>query len=260
MPACMKIRSAYSTLPNAERKVADFILKNQERAMHMVINEIASEVGVSVPSVTRLARKLGYNSFLDFRVALANSSKEADPKRGTPVSDQDSDSAVIEKTFFSAARALDDTNKALDKQAFMRFSIELCKSHRVFVMGQSTCALLAQDFAHELCKLGLDASAFTDSLQMGACRSQFSRGCTVIGLSRSGKEKCWSDIMKEASEHGAITAYVSNYLNAPAAQNCDYFFNTSRIEDLRTLVGRETYDSMLVLLDTLLLLVSRHKS
>lgn len=63
MPAKMKIRSAYSTLPTAERKVADFILENPARASLMVINEIAEAAGVSVPSVTRLARKLGYNGF-----------------------------------------------------------------------------------------------------------------------------------------------------------------------------------------------------
>ena len=71
MPANNKIRSAYVTLPSAERKVADFILDNPDRAMRMVINEIAEAAGVSVPSVTRLARRLGYKGFLDFRVALA---------------------------------------------------------------------------------------------------------------------------------------------------------------------------------------------
>ena len=71
MPANNKIRSAYVTLPSAERKVADFILDNPDRAMRMVINEIAEAAGVSVPSVTRLARRLGYKGFLDFRVALS---------------------------------------------------------------------------------------------------------------------------------------------------------------------------------------------
>ena len=64
MPANNKIRSAYVTLPSAERKVADFILDNPDRAMRMVINEIAEAAGVSVPSVTRLARRLGYKGFL----------------------------------------------------------------------------------------------------------------------------------------------------------------------------------------------------
>ena len=59
MPARMKLSSVYSTLPHAEQKVADFILEDPDRAAHMVINEIARCSGVSVPSVTRLARKLG---------------------------------------------------------------------------------------------------------------------------------------------------------------------------------------------------------
>ena len=50
MPAKMKIRSAYSTLPTAERKVADFILENPARASLMVINEIAVPQERSNPS------------------------------------------------------------------------------------------------------------------------------------------------------------------------------------------------------------------
>ena len=71
MPALMKIRSAYSSLPSAERKVADFILNDPKQASLMVINDIARASNVSVPSVTRLARKLGYDGFMEFRVALA---------------------------------------------------------------------------------------------------------------------------------------------------------------------------------------------
>ena len=37
MPANNKIRSAYVTLPSAERKVADFILDNPDRAMRIHI-------------------------------------------------------------------------------------------------------------------------------------------------------------------------------------------------------------------------------
>ena len=91
MPAKMKIRSAYSTLPTAERKVADFILENQARASLMVINEIAEAAGVSVPSVTRLARKLGYNGFLDFRVALASGSSSIESLKSDPIRPTDND-------------------------------------------------------------------------------------------------------------------------------------------------------------------------
>ena len=88
MPAKMKIRSAYATLPSAERKVADFILENSERATRMVINEIAEAAGVSVPSVTRLARKLGYSGFLDFRACFRNILYGASQKHYHPAGGQ----------------------------------------------------------------------------------------------------------------------------------------------------------------------------
>ena len=110
MPANNKIRSAYGTLPSAERKVADFILDDPERAMRMVINEIAEAAGVSVPSVTRLARRLGYKGFLDFRVALANgAAANGATQKLSPITDEDSDSTVIDKLCGYSIMSLEDT-------------------------------------------------------------------------------------------------------------------------------------------------------
>ena len=71
MPAHMKLRSIYENLSATERKVADFILNNTDAVPNMIVSDIAECCGVSVPTVIRLSRKLGYASFLDFRVALA---------------------------------------------------------------------------------------------------------------------------------------------------------------------------------------------
>ena len=65
----------------------------------MVINEIADAAGVSVPSVTRLAKKLGYSGFLDFRVSLASGSSSLESLTSDPIRDTDSNETVVEKAF-----------------------------------------------------------------------------------------------------------------------------------------------------------------
>ena len=78
MPGVLvKIRSLYSSLPKAERKVADYILGNAEEAPHSSVQEFASIGGVSVASVSRFVRKLGFEDFKEFKLELARETSGA---------------------------------------------------------------------------------------------------------------------------------------------------------------------------------------
>ncbi|MDO4567902.1 MAG: MurR/RpiR family transcriptional regulator, partial [Clostridia bacterium] len=121
MPALMKIKSAYSSLPSAERKVADFILNDPNRASLMVINEIAAASGVSVPSVTRLSKKLGYDGFMSFRVALATGLGSLSPLNVEPLHQNDSDEEAATKLMLLISRSIEDTAKVLDTNKLSSF-------------------------------------------------------------------------------------------------------------------------------------------
>lgn len=258
MPARMKIRSAYSTLPTAERKVADYILENPEKASLMVINEIAAEAGVSVPSVTRLAKKLGYSGFMDFRVALASGSSSITSAEGGPVQDGDSDSTVVEKVFLSYMRSIEDTLKAIDRDALVDLAHRTEKARRIFLFGAGSSAMLAEDFALHLNMLGYDATAVSDPVIMEFYSSHLSKEDLFIGFSRSGKTKNVLDGLRSAKKRGCFAAFISNYITSPAAQIADSFFCTARVDDLRTIAGRESNVSMYTITGTLLILLKRN--
>ncbi|MBE5785687.1 MAG: MurR/RpiR family transcriptional regulator [Clostridiales bacterium] len=257
MPAKMKIRSAYATLPSAERKVADFILENSERATRMVINEIAEAAGVSVPSVTRLARKLGYSGFLDFRVALASGTANIETRKNTAILPEDDEETVIEKTYSATVNALEDTYKALDKKALIALAKAVEKADRIFLCGNASSALLAQDVATELHMLGLEAIVITDPIAMNVYKRRFEHGDVFIGISRTGRNKMLNEALKAAKQGGATCGFLCNYINAPATQIADYFFCTSRLDDFKTIMGRETNNTMFSLMNLLIILVAR---
>lgn len=257
MPAKMKIRSAYATLPSAERKVADFILENSERATRMVINEIAEASGVSVPSVTRLARKLGYSGFLDFRVALASGTATMEPQKNTTILPEDSDETVIEKAYSAAVNALEDTYKALDKQALISLAHAVEGAERIFLCGTASSALLAEDVMNQFHTIGLEALVITDPLSINVYKKRFRKGDVFIGISRTGRNKALNEALKAAKRNGATCAFLCNYINAPAAQIADYFFCTSRLDDFKAIMGRETNSTMISLMNLLVILVAR---
>ena len=73
MSTTLNLKAAYQNLSPAERRVADYVLENPEEASHMTIDCLAANAGVSLPSVTRLTKKLGYAGFSEFMIALAGS-------------------------------------------------------------------------------------------------------------------------------------------------------------------------------------------
>lgn len=257
MPAKMKIRSAYPTLPTAERKVADFILENPSKASLMVINEIAEAAGVSVPSVTRLARKLGYDGFLDFRVALASGTTSIESLKSEPIRSSDSDDEVVEKVFLSSMRAMEDTLKALPKNKLSTLAQKAVRARRIYIFGSASSEFLARDVAYQLNYMGYDATPVSDPLVMEVLASRFTVDDVFIGISRSGRTKLLLDALKAAKASGTYSAFVSNYINSPAANIADAFFCTSGVDDMKGITGRESNITILGLFSAFVVLMAR---
>lgn len=71
-PVMRKLTDTLETLKPAQRKVADFILRNPLRAAMLSISEIGRESGTSPAAVNRLGNKMGMNGFTGLRNALIN--------------------------------------------------------------------------------------------------------------------------------------------------------------------------------------------
>ncbi len=256
MPANNKIRSAYVSLPSAERKVADFILDNPERAMRMVINEIAAEAHVSVPSVTRLARRLGYKGFLDFRVALAGGvAANGATQKISPIEDEDSDAAVIDKLCGYSIMSLEDTYHALDKEAFCAAARDVASKKRVFVCGESD--LLTTDLVQSFNMIDIEAISLNDELKMGVYKTRFTADDAIIAFCRSGRNKDIFEAVLAARDAGATTIYFSSYGGNQAVQACDYFFTASQMGATRVPFKLENSSSMTTLSNLMIILVAR---
>lgn len=69
-----EVRTGFSTLPlsPAHRRIAYFVARDGERCIYMSAADVADEINVSQPSVTRFAKALNFRGWSDFRDALRN--------------------------------------------------------------------------------------------------------------------------------------------------------------------------------------------
>lgn len=259
MPAKMKLSSVYSTLPPAERKVADFILANPDEATHMVINEIAHHAGVSVPSVTRLARKLGYSGFMDFRVSLASGSSAVSREGVRPISHDDSDEDLLTKVMLGHITAIESTLKVLDIKKLAEVAELILSSNRVVWFGVGRCAQLAVNVSDSLCRMGIDSIVIDNREIMPFYATRMGKGDLVFCLTRTGKTAKTLECLHIAKEKGATCVLISNLVTSPGEADADYFFCTSRQDDLYRQFGYETGTAMCALLESLTIVIGTKK-
>ncbi|MBM7330817.1 MurR/RpiR family transcriptional regulator, partial [Agrobacterium sp. S2] len=66
-----RIQEDRGQFSQSERRIADILVSDFEFAVNASIIELAARAEVSPPTVTRFCRRLGCQSFSDFKVSLA---------------------------------------------------------------------------------------------------------------------------------------------------------------------------------------------
>ena len=114
MPGVLvKIRSLYSSLPKAERKVADYILGNAEGPRAAPCGSSRASARVSVASVSRFVRKMGFEDFKDFDFELARETGATTRYLFEQITPRDTDEEISRKVFLGTIRSIEDTLKIL---------------------------------------------------------------------------------------------------------------------------------------------------
>lgn len=68
---CLILAVYQPHLSRSEHAIANYVLANVHTIPSLTITELAARSGVSPPTITRFCRKIGYVSFEEFRLDLA---------------------------------------------------------------------------------------------------------------------------------------------------------------------------------------------
>ncbi|MBE3597807.1 MAG: MurR/RpiR family transcriptional regulator [Limnochordaceae bacterium] len=73
-PVLARLHTSLASLTSSERKVAEAVRRDPEASVYASVTELSVAAGVGETTVLRFARKLGYRSYQDFKMALARTS------------------------------------------------------------------------------------------------------------------------------------------------------------------------------------------
>ncbi len=216
-----QIRMRMPLLTPLEARVVDTITGRRDFSEATPLKEVAEDAGVSEAMVVKIAKKLGFNGFRDFRAALVNYNSLDTANLHQEISPDDSTADLIQKVFRTAMQALEETMSILDTEAFERAADILHRAQNRDFYGLGGSAQIARDVAHKVLRIGLRATVHDDAHMMLMSAAMLGPDDAVMVFSHSGTTSAVLDALELARRNGARCIAVTNYSTAPIAEIAD---------------------------------------
>ncbi len=216
-----QIRMQMPGLTPLEARVVDTITGRLDLSEATSLRQVAEDAGVSDALVVKIAKKLGFNGFRDFRAALVNYNGLDVAALHREISPDDSAADIIQKVFRTAMQAIEETMSILDVEAFERAADILHRARHRDFYGIGGSAQIARDVAHKFLRIGLRVAVHDDAHMMLMSAAMLGPEDAVIVFSHSGETPAEVAALELARRSGARCIAVSNYAGSRIAQIAD---------------------------------------
>ena len=259
------LKKNYTSLSSHQKTIADFILANIDRVSGLAISELSSICHVSNTTVNRFLKKLGYESYPEFKIDLAREQSAAEASVGAASRFEDgyqdirSNAApdeVIRAVTASAAAAIRDIGsiiKADDVEAVSRL---IRHAPVVVFYGTGGSAPVAMDAFHKFMRLGLPVF-HSENAHLSMIRiSHLPQGSVVLLFSHTGESREVLRCARLAKETGSHVIGVTSYNRSSLAALSDFVLHSASYNVLYYTDALVSRLVQIVLIDILFVTVS----
>lgn len=140
-----KINKNYEQMSKGQKLLADYILKNYDKAVFLTAAKLGKVVGVSESTVVRFATQLGYQGYPGFQKALEElvRNKLNSIQRMEVTYGRISQSEILASVLQSDIEKIKLTLANMDQNAFELAVETILNAKRIYVVGIRSCAPLA---------------------------------------------------------------------------------------------------------------------
>lgn len=218
------ISQEYFSFTASEKKLADYMLTNQDGLAYLSISQLAESAGVADATVSRFCRRLGFKNFAEFKLTAANASLRFKPANN-PLSGQieqtDSVENICKKLFSAEMDAIGQTMEVLDPNAVSRAADLLENAPRVLCMGQGGSMLIAQEAAHLFSTVDNRFIPVIDSHMQAIAAATMDPGDVILFFSYSGSTRAMTETLALARKHQGKVILVTRFPHSPGARLSD---------------------------------------
>ena len=141
----MRIEEKYRDLSKGQKRVAEYVLDNYDKAVFLTAARLGEVVGVSESTVVRFATQLGYKGYPEFQKALEELVRKRlnSIQRMKVTYGRISQSQILETVLQSDIEKIKQTLNGIDHSAFNQAIDTILNARKIYVLGIRSCAPLA---------------------------------------------------------------------------------------------------------------------
>ena len=243
----------YYQFTSAEKRVADYVVSNGGMAQSMSISELAEACGVAEATISRFCRRLRYNGYAAFKLAIATSTTArnfSNPLSGA-VTEEDTISTLAGKLSASCIEAIHETQALVDPAAVRAAADVLLGAEKVLCMGEGGSMLVAQEAAHQFSTALPGYFAINDSHMQAIYASSLTEKDVIFYFSYSGTTAGLMDTLRIAKARKSPLLLVTRFPKSPGAAQADLVLQCGSSESPLQLGSVPAKVAQLYLIDVL---------
>jgi DNA-binding MurR/RpiR family transcriptional regulator len=216
-----RIRMMMPHLTPLEGRVVDTVFGRRDFSDATTLKDVAEDSGVSEAMVVKIAKKLGFSGYRDFRQHVAGYVRLPIAEMHEELSPEDTGAEIVQKVFRASMQALEETLAIADIDAFERAADFIYRARQRDFYGVGGSAQIARDVAHKFLRIGVRASVHDDAHMMAMSASLLGTEDVAVGFSHTGATLVTLEALQIARKNGARTIAITNYLGSPIAECAD---------------------------------------
>ncbi len=242
-------------LSPSERQIVNFILKDPQKASAMGIVELAEETFTSSSTVMRVTKKLGMDSFTDFRLQLAKGVNDIDTtalfKYQDPIDVEDSMSDILDKVTSNNVRAVLEVKKHNQIATFEKVVDMMTNAKQIDFYGSGVSNLICHDAMVKALRMGVPSTCYSFYSEMAMHALMCPVDNLAIILSYTGQTEDTLRVAQYLKERGVLSISITSHTDNALLELCNINLYVDSYESAFRIGGMSSRLSSQHLLDVL---------
>lgn len=220
--ALTQISNCYSRLSYSERLFAEYVLSNRDQIIHMPIAQVSQSLGIASSTILAGIRKLGFEGYREFKIALASELLNPITTWSSPGSAPQSGGAnIYQQVVLSNIAALRESLDAMNYAGIRKGASLLLGAEHIYLFGVGTSSVLAREAHDFLFRLGLFSWFHEDLHYQQLIPARMQENDIALLISQTGVNKDIIHIAELLKHHDCKTMGISNYMGTPFGKYMD---------------------------------------
>ena len=260
----LQIKTLYKDLSLKEQAIADYILENPSNVSHSSISDLSNELGIADSTFFQFTKKLGYNGFKDFKMAMLMQENDFSAiSIHENIQKSDNELTMAQKVFDSNMTTLTDTKNLLKEEDLKLAAAMINQSKRLFFFGVGGSEIVATDAYHKFLRSPITVFHSSDyHIQLMEASLLTPDDCGIF-ISHTGKSRETIELAQVAKNNGAKIIVITSHAASPLAKLGDVvFISISEETEFRSeaLASRIAQLSIMDSLYVILMFINRDKA